>query len=63
MKGAFTIHDLPVSKRPRERLQKLGADALSAQELLALIFGRGIAGESVMITAQRILREFGNLPL
>ena len=52
---------MPTSERPRERLQKLGADALSAQEILALILGRGIAGESVMVTAQRLLSQFGNL--
>lgn len=57
----MTIHDLPVSERPRERLQKFGAEALSAQEILALILGRGIAGESVMVTAQRLLRQFGSL--
>ena len=39
----------------------MGADALSAQEILALIVGRGIAGESVMVTAQRLLSQFGNL--
>ncbi|MDO8569141.1 MAG: DNA repair protein RadC [Dehalococcoidales bacterium] len=59
--ASMTIHDLPVSERPRERLQQLGADALSAQEILAVILGRGIAGESVMITAQRLLSQFGNL--
>jgi len=58
---SMTIHDLPVSERPRERLQKFGAEALSAQEILALILGRGIAGESVMVTAQRLLSQFGNL--
>ena len=57
----MTIHDLPVSERPRERLQKFGVEALSAQEILALILGRGIAGESVMVTAQRLLSRFGNL--
>ena len=61
MKKSFTIHDLPISERPRERLQKLGAEALSAQEILALILGRGIAGESVMVTAQRLLSQFGSL--
>ncbi len=61
MKKSFTIHDLPITERPRERLQKLGVDALSAQEILALILGRGIAGESVMVTAQRLLSQFGNL--
>ena len=61
MKKSFTIHDLPISERPRERLQKFGVEALSAQEILALLLGRGIAGESVMITAQRLLSQFGNL--
>ncbi len=58
---SLTIHDLPVAERPRERLHELGAEALSAQEILALILGRGISGESVMITAQRLLRQFGDL--
>ena len=61
MKKSFTIHDLPISERPRERLQKLGVAVLSAQEILALILGRGVAGESVMVTAQRLLSQFGNL--
>jgi len=61
VKKSFTIHDLPVSERPRERLQKFGVEALSAQEILALILGRGIAGESVMMTVQRLLSRFGNL--
>ena len=61
MKKSFTIHDLPISERPRERLQKLGVTALSAQEILALILGRGVSGESVMVTAQRLLSQFGNL--
>ena len=59
--GSMTIHDLPVNDRPRERLQRLGAEALSAQEILALILGRGISGESVMVTAQRLLGRFGGL--
>ena len=61
MKKSFTIRDLPPSERPRERLQKFGAEALSAQELLALILGRGIAGESAMVTVQRLLSTFGNV--
>ena len=61
VKKSFTIHDLPLSERPRERLQKLGVEALSAQEILAVILGRGVAGESVMVTAQRLLSQFGNL--
>ena len=61
MKNSFTIHDLPLSERPRERLLKLGSEALSAQEILALILGRGVKGESVMVTSQRLLSRFGNL--
>jgi DNA repair protein RadC len=57
----MTIHDLPVGDRPRERLQRLGVEALSAQEVLALLLGRGIAGESVMVTAQRLLSRFEGL--
>ena len=58
---SFTIHDLPPAERPRERLQQFGACTLSAQELLAVIMGRGIAGESVTVTAQRLLSTFGGL--
>jgi len=61
MKDSFTVHDLPLSERPRERLLKLGGEALSSQEILALILGRGIKGESVMVAAQRLLSRFGNL--
>jgi len=40
--SSFTVRDLPKPERPRERLIKFGSEALSAQELLALIIGRGI---------------------
>lgn len=61
MSKSFTIHDLPADERPRERLVKFGEQALSAQELLQLILGRGIAGESVAVTAQKLLSQFGSL--
>ncbi|MCJ7484407.1 MAG: DNA repair protein RadC [Thermodesulfovibrionales bacterium] len=61
MSKSFTIHDLPADERPRERLVKFGEQALSAQELLQLILGRGIAGESVVVTAQKLLSQFGSL--
>ena len=60
-KKSFTIHDLPSEERPRERLYALGAEALSAQEILALILGRGVSGESVVVTAQRLLSRFDGL--
>ena len=61
MKDSFTIHDLPLGERPRERLLKLGSEALSAQEILAVILGRGTKGESIMMTSQKLLSRFGNL--
>jgi DNA repair protein RadC len=57
----FTVRDLPRPERPRERLQKLGPDALSSHELLALIIGRGISKRSVMTIAQELLARFGSV--
>jgi DNA repair protein RadC len=61
VRDSFTVRDLPPAERPRERLIRLGAEALSAQEILALILGRGVRGESVMVTAQKLLSKFGSL--
>ncbi len=58
---SFTVRDLPRPERPRERLQKLGPDALSSQELLALVIGRGIPKKSVMTIAQELLLRFGSV--
>jgi DNA repair protein RadC len=58
IKTSFTVRDLPLNERPRERLQRLGAENLSAQELLAVVLGRGIKNESVLVTAQRLLDRF-----
>lgn len=61
MNNSFTVRDLPRDERPRERLAQKGADALSPTELLAVIIGRGVKGESVMNIAQRLFDKFGNL--
>lgn len=60
-KESFTIHDLPISERPRERLSRLGPDALSAAELLALLIGRGIPGKSAMSIGHELMSRFGNV--
>jgi DNA repair protein RadC len=59
--SSFTVRDLPRQERPRERLQKFGPEALSAQELLALVIGRGIPKKSVMNIAQELITKFGNI--
>ena len=59
--GTLTVRDLPPDQRPRERLIQLGSEALSDQELLACILGRGVSGESVLVSARRLLAAFGSL--
>ena len=49
-------HDLP-----RERLRRLGANALKTEELVALILRTGTRGENVLHLAERLLRENGGL--
>lgn len=57
----MTLKDLPLQERPRERLAKYGSGYLSNTELLAIIFGSGVKGESVLNLAQRLLKHFGSL--
>lgn len=56
-----TLNDLPADERPRERLVKYGVESLSLQELLSLIFGRGVKGESVVNISQKLISSFGSL--
>lgn len=60
-RATLTVRDLPLADRPRERLAALGAEALSQQELIACLLGRGGSGESVLTTAQRLLGRFGSI--
>jgi DNA adenine methylase len=58
MKNSFTVHDLPKAERPREKILSGGSFYLKEKELLAVILGRGIKGESVFVTAERLLTHF-----
>jgi DNA repair protein RadC len=60
-KKNFTVNDLPYMERPRERLKKYGSQYLSLQELLAIILGNGVCGESVLVTSQRIISQYGSI--
>lgn len=60
-KADWTVRDLPTADRPRERLAALGAEALSQQELIACLLGRGGSGESVVTLAQKLLSRFGSI--
>jgi len=49
-----TIKDLPEHARPREKLRERGASALTDEELVAAILGRGSAGVDVRTIARQV---------
>ena len=51
----YTIKDLPLSERPREKLYSYGAESLSNAELLAIIIRTGHKEDTAIDLAQRIL--------
>ncbi len=50
-----SMHELPVSSRPYERLEECGEKSLSDAELLAIIFRSGSSGCSSLSLAQQVL--------
>jgi len=52
---------VPPADRPRERLLRLGPEALSPAELLAVLLGTGTRGATAVEVAQRLLEETGGL--
>lgn len=57
----YSLHDLPAEERPRERLQRIGVENLSLQELLAIIIEKGGRNQNVLEISQNLLSRFGNL--
>jgi len=55
------ITDWPECERPRERLLKLGAGALSEAELLAIFLRTGVAGKSAVELGRELIGRFGGL--
>lgn len=53
----FTIKDIPEQERPRERLEKFGAEILSNVELLAIILRSGTRNDSAMTLASKLLKN------
>jgi DNA repair protein RadC len=51
----FTIKDIPIEDRPRERLIKYGPEVLSNSELLAILIRTGTKSESAIKIAQRMV--------
>ncbi|MGC4375813.1 DNA repair protein RadC [Fictibacillus sp. Mic-4] len=55
------IRDYPAHERPRERMLNEGPEALSNQELLAILLRTGTKKESVLHLANRIVQHFEGL--
>lgn len=51
-----SIGQIPIHDRPREKLLAKGAAALSDQELLAVLIGKGTAKVDVMALAEKLVR-------
>jgi DNA repair protein RadC len=57
----MAIVDWPQEKRPRERLIREGAQALSDAELLAIFLRVGVAGKDAVQLGQDMMHQFGSL--
>ena len=57
----YSIHQIPESERPRERLMRFGPESLSASELVAIVLGSGTKTMPVLQLAHAIVGHFGSL--
>lgn len=55
----FRVRDMADNEKPREKMIKEGAGALSSAELLAIVLGVGTKKEEVFSMSSRLLREYG----
>ena len=51
-----TIKDMPEHSRPREKLREKGASALTDEELVAAILGRGVKGLDVVAMSRNVAK-------
>ena len=56
-KGGMLIRDMVLDQRPREKAIKYGIRSLSEIELMAIIFGTGMRGKSVLELANEMLLQ------
>ncbi len=59
--ATYRIKDMEKNERPRERLQRLGPQALRTEELLAILLRVGMPGESAIDMGRRLLHDFHGL--
>lgn len=58
---SYSIKQLPIEERPRERLLAFGPEAVSSSELIAIILSSGTKGKSVLTMAKELITYFGSL--
>jgi len=59
----FTVKELPLDDRPREKLLMRGAQSLSDAELVAILLRTGKKGKSVIEIARELINSEGNLAM
>ena len=59
--ASYRITDLEETERPRERMAKLGPEALSNAELIGILLRVGVQGENAVQMGQRLLVDMGGL--
>lgn len=55
------ITDLPADQRPRERLRRLGSDALTDAEVVAVLLGAGRPDRNAVDLAQQLIGSVGGV--
>ena len=60
MSEKLSISQWAEEDKPREKLERLGASALSNAELLAILIGSGSRDESAVDLMKRIMSIFNN---
>ncbi len=58
---SLSMREIAEEERPRERLARLGAEALKDAELLAILFRSGTKQLGAVALAEQVLRQFGTL--
>lgn len=57
----YRIADMLPDERPRERLERFGAESLTTPELLAILFRTGTSRRNAVQVAEALCRELGGL--
>src|SRR5947207_9852344 len=59
--AAVKIRELPEEDRPREKLLKRGADALTNRELIAILLRTGVCGKNAVEVGGKIMEKYKTL--